>query len=153
MNKNIVHFVDVDDISLNKEIDNLWDIHKYQTILAFKNTKSFSDFVKISNNIAEVQYILNPKSIGKGYFIYYRQYKTIRDIRQLQKDFCKGYIPEYVKGSLKEYFKKDYFFIYFSQQSSCYDPMKTVIDTVFDCMNYAFVDEIENNDIVWIYNS
>lgn len=153
MNKNIVHFVDVDDISLNKEIDNLWDIHKYQTILAFKNTKSFSDFVKISNNIAEVQYILNPKSIGKGYFIYYRQYKTIRDIRQLQKDFCKGYIPEYVKCSLKEYFKKDYFFIYFSQQSSCYDPMKTVIDTVFYCMNYAFVDEIENDDIVWIYNS
>ncbi len=62
-------------------------------------------------------------------------------------------LEEYVKGSLKEYFKKDYFFIYFSQQSSCYDPMKTVIDTVFDCMNYAFVDEIENNDIVWIYNS
>ena len=150
MSKNIVHFVDVDDISLNKEIDNLWDIHKYQTILAFKNTKSFSDFVKMSNNIAEVQYILNPKSIGKGYFIYYRQYKTIIDIRQLKKDFCEYYMPDYVKCSIDEYFKKDYFFIYYSQQSTCYDPMKAVIDALSDHISYDFVDEIEIDDIFWI---
>lgn len=152
MRENIVHFVDVDDISLNKEIDNLWSIHTYQTILAFKNTKSFSDFVKMSNNIAEVQCILSPKSIGKGYFIYYRQYKTIRDIRQLKRDFCERYVTDYIKCSLDEYFKKDYFFIYFSQQSSCYDPMKTVIDVLHDYMTYDFIDEIENDNIVWIFH-
>lgn len=152
MSKNIVHFVDVDNAPLNKEIDNLWSIHKYQTILAFKNTKSFSDFVKMSNNIAEVQYILNPKSIGKGYFIYYRQYKTIRAIRQLKRDFCERYMTDYIKCSLDEYLKKDYFFIYFSQQSSCYDPMKTVIDALYDYMTYDFIGEIENDNIVWIFH-
>lgn len=149
-----VHFVNVETTALrNDEVKKLWNIHDYKSIIAFRDINAFMKFQEIVKHVAQVNMLLKPKTIGKGYYLYYKMYNK-DNIRELRKDIGDfHYNIDGLKEHIKEYLDKNYFFIFFTQQDFCYDPMFPVIEDIFDYMELdEHSYEIEDDDIHWVLN-
>ena len=149
-----VNFINVETTALrNDEVKELWNIHDYKSIIAFKNINAFIKFQKIVEHIAQVNILLKPKTIGKGYYLYYKMYNK-ENIRELREDVGNfHYNIDGLKEHIEEYLDKNYFFIFFTQQNFCYDPMLPVIENIFNYMEFEeHATEIEDDDIHWVLN-
>lgn len=148
-----IHFINVESTALiNDEVKEWWKNHDIKSLIAFKDINAFNNFKTMIEKLAEINIILKPNTIGKGYFLYYKLYNE-ENFKEISKDMSSFFYTEEVNDIVKEYLNKGYFFMYFTQQKFCYDPMSIAVDTLFDYMEYEeHSSEISNDNIHWIFH-
>jgi len=148
-----IHFINVESTALiNDEVKEWWKNHDIKSLIAFKDINAFNNFKTMIEKLAEINIILKPNTIGKGYFLYYKLYNE-ENFKEISKDMSAFFYTEEVNNIVKEYLNKGYFFMYFTQQKFCYDPMSIAVDTLFDYMEYEeHSSEISNDNIHWIFH-
>ena len=148
-----IHFINVESTALiNDEVKEWWKNHDIKSLIAFKDINAFNNFKTMIEKLAEINIILKPNTIGKGYFLYYKLYNE-ENFKEISKDMSAFFYTEEVNDIVKEYLNKGYFFMYFTQQKFCYDPMSIAVDTLFDYMEYEeHSSEISNDNIHWIFH-
>lgn len=148
-----IHFINVESTALiNDEVKEWWKNHDIKSLIAFKDINAFNNFKTMIEKLAEINIILKPNTIGKGYFLYYKLYNE-ENFKEISKDMSEFFYTEEVNDIVKEYLNKGYFFMYFTQQKFCYDPMSIAVDTLFDYMEYEeHSSEISNDNIHWIFH-
>lgn len=148
-----IHFINVESTALiNDEVKEWWKNHDIKSLIAFKDINAFNNFKTMIEKLAEINIILKPNTIGKGYFLYYKLYNE-ENFKEISKDMSAFFYTEEVNDIVNEYLNKGYFFMYFTQQKFCYDPMSIAVDTLFDYMEYEeHSSEISNDNIHWIFH-
>ena len=134
-----INFVDVDKTTCDG-----WDAHDYKNLIAFKTEGDFVKFQKMMNNLLEVNILFKPKTIGLGYQICYKRFTNYKKIIKEYKSL------DWVEEDIKEYADKGYFFIYFTCQKWCYDPVYSLMNMIDDMFFDESSYEITNDDIHFI---
>ena len=148
-----VRFIDVEGTAMiSDEVNGNWKNHDIKSLITFKDIVSFNYFKNMIEKLAEINMILKPNSIGKGYILYYKFYNN-ESFKEIEKDMSCFYYTEDIKNDVIEYLKKGYFFMYFTQQNFCYDPLSIAVDTLYSYMeNEEHSFEIINDNIHWIFH-
>lgn len=132
-----INFIDVA-LAENKKFANDWTNHDYKCIIAFEDEVAFENWKKIMNNLAEINQILKPNTIGLGYKIVYHKCKYNVQIRHLVNNLlCPSLWPiDDINAIIKEYEKRYWMFVGFSYQKYCYDPIDSCMKRFIDFIDY-----------------
>ena len=86
-----VRFIDVEGTAMiSDEVNGNWKNHDIKSLIAFKDIVSFNYFKTMIEKLAEINMILKPNSIGKGYILYYKFYNN-ESFKEIEKDMSRFY--------------------------------------------------------------
>lgn len=146
-----VNFINVETTALQTNEVKNWNNHEFKTIIGFKEERYFYHFLELIEIFSKANLILKPDTIGLGYALRYHMYNN-QNVINMEKDFG-DFWNKKIEDTIKEYQDKKYFFIMFTLQKFCYDPMQAVVNSLYEFMNsYEHSCQIDEDNIKWICN-